>query len=521
MISPVFRSGIGILKSVAISTAVLLSSTAAFAESRVALVIGQSAYQSVPALPNPTNDAKAMGELLTAAGFEVTTARDVTQNALRQAVGDFAAKIAGKGPDTVALVFYAGHGVQIDGENFLMPIDVNLQREADVPLQAVRLNDVMNTLSSVPTKLRIVILDACRNDPFDAINKTAGRGLAIFDAKANAAGSFISYATSPGAEAEDGKGSSSPYTSALVIAAREPGLAIEDAFKRVRVAVNKETEGRQIPWESSSLTSDFYFFPGSGQPGAKRTSTKSVAEWRTLLQGKQPVDAYELVIADDSIEAYEAFAVLYTQPPFATRVRSILDRRREMVAWSVAVNTNSVEAFALFLASYPNSDLSATARKLQDRLRNRPPQANPLAAAASANQPGGGQGGSPTTTGAAPTTGPTLASLPTNTAATAGPTCPCSQPPKVEKKRAEPPPPPPKKRVAEPPRRGGPRPPPGPPPEEVVVRRRDPNADAAAAAAAGAIIGGAILGGALSGGGGRHHYPRGGGMGGGGMGHGF
>ncbi len=489
------------------AVAILLSADFAIAESRVALVIGQSAYRSVTALPNPTNDAKAMTELLTAAGFDVTTARDVSQNEMRQAVGDFAAKIAGKGPDTVALVFYAGHGLQIDGENFLLPVDVNLQREADVPLQAVRLNDVMNTLSSVPTKLRIVMLDACRNDPFDAINKTAGRGLAIFDAKANSAGSFISYATSPGAEAEDGKGSSSPYTTALVVSAREPGITIEDAFKRVRVAVNKETEGRQIPWESSSLTSDFYFFPGAGKPDAKKaTITRTVPEWRAALQGKSAQDAYEIAIADDSIEAYEAFTGLYTDPPYATRVRSILDRRREMVAWSVAVNANTVGGFALFLASYPNSDLSATARKLQDRLRNRPQLANALAAANAAAPGGGGQGGSPATTGAAPA-GPTLASLPTNTAAAVGPTCPCSVPPKIEKKRAEPPPPPPKKRVVEPTRRGPPR----PPPEEVIVRRRDPNADAAAAAAAGAIIGGAILGGALSGGsrGGGHHYPRG------------
>lgn len=500
MFRPAFRL---MVRTFAPAVAILLSADFAFSENRVALVVGQSAYRSVTALPNPANDARAMTELLTAAGFDVTTARDVSQNELRQAVGDFAAKIAGKGPDTVALVFYAGHGVQIDGENFLLPVDVNFQREADVPLQAVRLNDVMNTLSSVPTKLRIVMLDACRNDPFDAINKTAGRGLAIFDAKANSAGSFISYATSPGAEAEDGKGSSSPYTTALVVSAREPGITIEEAFKRVRVAVNKETEGRQIPWESSSLTSDFFFFPGAAKPDAKKaTVTRTVPEWRTVLQGKSAQDAYEIAIADDSIEAYEAFTGLYADPPYATRVRSILDRRREMVAWSVAVNANSVGSFALFLASYPNSDLAATARKLQDRLRNRPLQANALAAANTAT-PGGGQGGSPTTTGAAPA-GPTLASLPSNTAAAVGPTCPCSVPPKIEKKRAEPPP---KKRVVEPHRRGPPR----PPPDGGPVVRRDPSGDAAAAAAAGAIIGGAILGGALSGGGrgGGHYHPRG------------
>ena len=135
---------------------VVLGSHAAFAENRVALVIGQSAYRAVTALPNPANDAKAMSQLLADAGFDVTSAADLSQNEMRQKVGEFAAKVAAKGPDTVALVFYAGHGLQIDGENFLVPVDVDPKREADIPLQAVRLNDILNTLTSVPSKMRIL-----------------------------------------------------------------------------------------------------------------------------------------------------------------------------------------------------------------------------------------------------------------------------------------------------------------------------------------------------------------------------
>ena len=150
----------------------------AAAENRVALVIGQSAYKSVPALTNPVNDARLTAEMLQAAGFDVKTALDLSQNEMRLAVGEFAARIAAKGADTVALLYYAGHGLMIDGENYLVPVDVTLGRESDVPLQAVRFNDVMNTIASVPTKMRLIMLDACRNDPFDSINKTAGRGLA-------------------------------------------------------------------------------------------------------------------------------------------------------------------------------------------------------------------------------------------------------------------------------------------------------------------------------------------------------
>src|ERR1700675_5027500 len=150
-----------VLRHALIAAGILLGSHAAFAENRVALVIGQSNYRSVVALPNPANDAKAMSQLLGDAGFEVLSAADLSQNEMRQKVSDFAAKVAAKGPDTVALLCYAGHGVQIDGEICLVPVDVDPKQEADIPLQALRLNDVLNTLTSVPSKTRILLLDAC------------------------------------------------------------------------------------------------------------------------------------------------------------------------------------------------------------------------------------------------------------------------------------------------------------------------------------------------------------------------
>src|SRR6476661_5546270 len=217
-----------------IPAAVLLGTHSASAESRLALVIGQSAYRSVPALPNPANDARAVTQMLTDSGFEVSTAADLSQGQMREAISDFAAKVAAKGPDTVALVFYAGHGLQIDGENYLVPVDIDPKREADIPLQAVRLNDLMNTLGVLPTRMRIFMLDACRNNPFPALSQTAGRGLAIVNTRAGAPGSFISFSTSPGAEAEDGSGEDSPYTTAVLTVAKEPNLSIEEAFKRVR-----------------------------------------------------------------------------------------------------------------------------------------------------------------------------------------------------------------------------------------------------------------------------------------------
>ncbi|UPJ52163.1 caspase family protein [Bradyrhizobium sp. 200] len=431
-----------------IPAAVVLGTPSASAENRLALVIGQSAYRSVPALPNPANDARAVTQLLTDSGFEVSTAADLSQGQMREAVSDFAGKVAAKGADTVALVFYAGHGLQIDGENFLVPIDIDPKREADIPIQAVRLNDILNTLTSVPSKMRILMLDACRNNPFPEL-KTAGGGLALVDAKVGAPGTFLSFSTSPGAVAEDGSGSNSPYTNALLAAGKEQNIPIEETFKRVRLAVNKVTEGRQTPWDSSSLTEDFRF-SGVSVAGPKPAAApkKTVAEWTRDLKGKPVEAANELIVADGTDEAYEAFAGLFPQTALGRLARDWLVRHRRMVAWNEAVLINTASGYRSFLTKFPDSDLSATARKLEQRLRNRP-EFTPAVVAANA-------------------------ALPQNVALT-GPMCPCNvQPPQqpqplkvnVPVRRVEPDPP--KKRVdRKPPRRSE-------PDDDVVVVRRPP-----------------------------------------------
>jgi uncharacterized caspase-like protein len=436
MVRPVIRSAI-------VAATVMLGSQAAWAESRLALVIGQSSYRSIAPLPNPVNDAKAMAQMLGDAGFEVQSATDLSQTDLRARIAGFAANVSAKGPDTVALVFYAGHGLQIDGENYLVPVDIDPKREADIPLQAVRLNDILNTLTSVPSKSRIILLDACRNNPFPAISKTTGRGLAQVDVKFGTPGTLLSFSTSPGAEAEDGKDGNSPYTTALLKAGREPGLPIEDAFKRVRLSVNQATEGRQTPWESSSLVNDFRFF--GTDAGAKPAVTKkTVDQWRKELQGKPVQDANNLIVSDGSVEAYEAFVGLYAEPPLGPQAKEWLDRHYKMVAWNNAVITNTAPSYRDFLAKYPDSDLTSTAQKLEERTRNKPV---PVAAA----------------------------NAPTNVAlAGPGPTCPCGAPPAAAptSKKAEKATEPTKKRADKP----------SPPPrrsreiveEEVIIRRAPP-----------------------------------------------
>lgn len=457
-----------LLCNVAVAACVVLGAHGALAENRIALVIGQSAYRAVTPLPNPANDARAIAQLLGDAGFEVQSASDLTQNALRDAVGAFAASLAAKGPDTVALVFYAGHGLQIDGENYLVPVDIDPKRETDIPLQAVRLNDVLNTLTSVPSKSRIILLDACRNNPFPDINKTAGRGLALVDARIGAAGTLLSFSTSPGAEAEDGHGANSPYTAALLTAGREPGLSIEEAFKRVRLSVNHATEGRQTPWESSSLVSDFSLFGAPTGTAKGVVAKRSVEQWRQELKGKPVEAANDLIVSDGSDEAYEAFVGLYAQPPFSQQAREWLDRHRRMVAWNNAVIANTAVGYREFLKLFPDSDLTATARKLEDRLHNRPD----LIRAASIG-------------------GLAASSAPVQPASVAlAPTCPCGAPKKADL--------PSKKRVGtDPPKRVTDRSPPrrtrAPDDEEediVVVRPPPPYYQPSPGLSVGGVIGG-------------------------------
>ena len=329
-------------------------------EQRVALVIGNGAYANATPLTNPTRDAKQVAELLTAAGFEVTSGTDLDHDNMIQVIQDFAGKIAKRGPDTVAFVYYAGHGLQVAGDNFLVPIDAKISKEADVEPSTIRLVDIMATLEAVPSRMRIVVLDACRNDPFEAL-KDDSRGLAIVDAPN---GSIVAYSTAPGTQAYDGTGNNSPYTSAFLRLARQPNVPIEQFFKKVRLLVNDATDGRQTPWESSSLTGDFYFFGNTTAASIKPAPVKA-AYAPQALRSRPQRDAYEYVIAEDSVEYYEEFIDLYPHDPMLIRIRSLLAAKMMSIAWYNAVLANSPAAYQSFYSKFANSQYAQAALKLQ------------------------------------------------------------------------------------------------------------------------------------------------------------
>jgi uncharacterized caspase-like protein len=223
---------------------------------RIALIIGNGAYGSVAALDNPVPDAQLMSEVLEARGFKVTMLTDANQVTLNRAIAQFGRDLRDAGADATGLFYYAGHAVQSFGTNFLLPTDATLTNAADLSLVAVPAQAVLRQMFSAKNKTNIVILDACRNNPFDSIPDLNDNGLAEMKSPT---GTFLSYSTAPGAVALDGLEGNSPFTKALANQIPVAGLPIEQVFKNVRVEVIEQTGGRQTPWDASSLTGNFVF----------------------------------------------------------------------------------------------------------------------------------------------------------------------------------------------------------------------------------------------------------------------
>ena len=243
---------------------VLAEISAAAAEKRVALVIGNSSYEHVPQLANPSNDAADMASVLKSLGFEVIEGSDLKQNEMRETVRRFGEALQGA---DVGLFFYAGHGMQVQGTNYLVPTDAKLAREGDLDFDAIRLDLVLAQMER-ETKTSIVLLDACRDNPMAQTlarsmgtrSANIGRGLARIE---SGVGTFIAFATQPGNVALDGQGRNSPFTAALVKHLPADATDLSGIMIAVRNEVLASTQGKQVPWEHSSLTGQFFFKPAA------------------------------------------------------------------------------------------------------------------------------------------------------------------------------------------------------------------------------------------------------------------
>lgn len=350
----------------------------AHAEKRVALVIGNGAYTEISPLENPRNDAELMAGTLEDLGFDVVLTTDADRVGMGRAIRKFGKSLRLSGKDTVGLLYYAGHGVQSGGANYLIPIGASIEDDADLRIEALSVSDILAQMETAGNRLNLVILDACRNNPFKGRIRSAVRGLARIQA---ASGSMVAFSAAPGQVATDGKGSNSPYTAALAKAMRQPNLTVEQVFKRVRVAVETHTGGAQTPWEESSLRGDFYF---AGKPAAPvaagRDDQVELAYWNTIK------DSGDAALFEFYLEQYPngLFAALARTMMARLKAdsadtakardaeRETAQRATEIAYWNSVRDSNNPDLIRLYLERFPNGVFSSLAKALLARLEGDP-----------------------------------------------------------------------------------------------------------------------------------------------------
>ena len=263
----------------------------AITEERLALVIGNAAYRTDP-LDNPINDARLIASSLQRSGFNVTLRENLDRTALLGALRDFGNRL---NENTIAVLYYAGHGLQLRDRNYLIPVDAEIRSEDEIPISGIDLSFILGRMSAARSRINIVILDACRNNPFAGKTVAAPRGLAQMDAPV---GTLLAFATAPGKLAADsGTGSSANSLYALYFSKHllTPGLPVESVFKRVREGVVKDTQQQQVPWESSSLQGEFAFVPGvataAREPAPDQEAAGELAFWNSI-QSANRADEY-------------------------------------------------------------------------------------------------------------------------------------------------------------------------------------------------------------------------------------
>lgn len=289
----------------------------AAAEQRLALVIGNSHYETAP-LANPVNDASDMAATLRNLGFTVILKKNANLEMMEEAIEDFGVRLRKGG---VGLFFYAGHGIQVYGSNYLIPVGAKIKKESDVKYRAIDTGRILDEMDNAGNGMNIVILDACRDNPFSRSFRSGTRGLSIIASAPR--GTLITYSTSPGNVAADGKGRNSPYTESLLKHMTTPGLPVEQVFKQVRQDLSQKTRGQQVPWELSSLSGDFYF----NVSGSRITSRPMNSE------DKVPADNFEeerRKIAEEREKLRREAELLAQQNALAESRRKMEEERRKL-----------------------------------------------------------------------------------------------------------------------------------------------------------------------------------------------
>ncbi|MDC9727746.1 MAG: caspase family protein [Methyloprofundus sp.] len=266
-----------------ISCVLFFSTTTAYAK-RYALIIGNSQYgNEIGNLRNPVNDAQDMSALLKKKGFTVSTLTNATQREMKSSITQFTQQLTEKG--SMGLFFFAGHGIEVDGHNFLIPIGANIQSESDVPYEGVDSGRVMGGMEASGNNLNLIILDACRNNPYARSFRSASKGLARIDPPK---GSLILYATSPGDVAADGVGRNGLFTQHLLQAIDQSHEPVEKVFKITANKVFNESSKKQLPWQSGVILGDFYFSKNKSKKADVNTKNNENIFWASIQDETQP-----------------------------------------------------------------------------------------------------------------------------------------------------------------------------------------------------------------------------------------
>jgi uncharacterized caspase-like protein len=327
------------------------------AEKRIALVVGNGAYVKSP-LATAANDAGLIAQTLQAAGFDVIGARDLDGDTLRKSFRDFINKAESSGPDTVAMVYLAGYGLQLGGDNYFVPVDSTINRDTDVPVEALRTGDYIRQLASLPLKAGIVVLDAARQQPF--IEGQIASGLALVEADPHM---LIAFNAAPGTVAPVEQGPYGAYAQSLAEMIRTGGLPLGEVFNRVRLRVNETSKGAQVPWDSQKVDAAFTFFEREPDAPAAPAADQAAAARSRPVRELGVQDAYAAVLERDTLPAYEDFLAAYPDDPMAKRVRALAAARREAITWRRTYRADTPNAYWSYLKRYPRGPHAADARR--------------------------------------------------------------------------------------------------------------------------------------------------------------
>jgi hypothetical protein len=368
----------------AVAASLFLLTASASAQQRVALVIGNAAYPKGP-IAHSLADGGLVAEALTSIGFDIVEGADVNSGDFRRLFGEFLAKVNAAGPDAIAFIYYNGYAVQFEGDNYLVPVDAQLNRDSEIPIQGIRLFDLLRPLADTPATTKIVVLDAARGLPFQIEGGQLAPGLGAIEAAPDL---LVAYSSAPGTVAPDGQGPYGAYATAIAEMVREPGLDIDTMFARIRLRTNETTQGAQTPWDVSQLQQVAILVPGqpnsppSGAQGflaAPQTQVGAPVVHRRApprpIQDIGPDGAYAYAVETDDLPTYVEYVRAYPNSPYTPRVWAMIRARREALVWRDALLTNTPDAYWTYMQRYPEGLYVFDARRRLRRLAaaERPP----------------------------------------------------------------------------------------------------------------------------------------------------